>query len=186
AGSSYFSAHVTYSTFTGCTHRVGTFAKIFNDGTCTTFYSKLSCHPKDHIFCRRPAIELASQLNTYNPGHFQFPGQTSHHIHCIGATHTNRNHTQATCIGCVRVGTDHHTTGKCIVLKYHLVNDTCARFPETDSIFIGNGSEKIVNLLINFIRCGKVSHSSRFSLDQVIAVYSRWYSYLVTPGCAEL
>jgi hypothetical protein len=41
------------------------------------------------------------------------------------------------------IGTDHHASGKCIVLQHHLVNDTGAGLPEADAVFVGYRFQKI-------------------------------------------
>ena len=54
----------------------------------------------------------------------------------IRATNADREHSQTSRIWCMAIGTNHHSSRKCIVFKNHLVNNSCPRFPEADSIFI--------------------------------------------------
>ena len=37
------------------------------------------------------------------------------------------------------VRTNHHTAGKSIVLKHYLMDNAGSRFPETDTVLVGNG-----------------------------------------------
>src|SRR5690606_15451364 len=122
--------------FTCCAHAVGAFAEVFNDCSGATLNGELTCNPKNHVLCGGPAAHFAGELNTDELRHLQFPGKTSHHVNGVSATNTDSDHGEATRVGGMGVRSDHHTTGECIVFKHHLMNDSCAGFPETYAVFV--------------------------------------------------
>ena len=81
-----------------------------------------------------PAVDLAREVNTDDLGALEFPGEASHDVDGVRTTNTARNHTKATSVRSVRVGTNHQTAGESIVLEDNLVDDTRARLPETETV----------------------------------------------------
>ncbi|MNY05921.1 hypothetical protein D3C86_1386550 [compost metagenome] len=48
----------------------------------------------------------------------------------------------------MRIRTDHHTAGKCIVFQYYLVDDARTGFPEAQTITVRYGRKEIVYFFI--------------------------------------
>ena len=82
----------------------------------------------------RLPVSLHLSVSAFSP-----PIHTCHHIHCVSAAYTDGNHPQTTRIWRMRVRTNHHTAGKSIVLKHYLMDNAGSRFPETDTVLVGNG-----------------------------------------------
>jgi hypothetical protein len=84
-----------------------------------------------HTLWSSPSANLSSKLDTDDLGAFEFPWNTSHDGNGNGTTNTTSNHTQTTGVRCVRVRSDHRSTGECVVFEDDLMNNARARFPES-------------------------------------------------------
>ena len=91
-------------------------------------------------------------MHTYDTGHLELPFHPGHHVYRIGAADSYSEHSQAARIGSVRVGSYHHSSGECVILKYYLVDDSGARLPETYAVAGGRRLEKSVNFSIGLER----------------------------------
>ena len=168
-----FSTHVTDGAFSGTTHAGCTFAKIFNNGVGSTFYSKNTSHLKDYILGWCPAIQFPRQFYTNQFGHQEFPAEASHYITCIRAANTNGHHAQSTSIHGMGVRTNHHSAGECIVFQYNLVDDTCTGLPEANAIFIWDGRQEFIYFLIFCYCFFEVGFAFILCHNQVITM-NRW------------
>ena len=117
-------------------------------------------------------------MYTNQARHFQFPFHTGHHIHRIGTADTDSNHTQTTCIGCMRVRSYHHSTRKCIIFQYYLMYNTRTQLPETDTVSGRNITQEIVYFFICLGSSGNIFPSSSIGLYQMVAMYCRRYGNL--------
>ena len=86
----------------------------------------------------------------------------------------------------MRVGSDHHPSGECIILQYDLVNDSGAGLPEPDPVFIGNGRQEIIDFFIFTYRLGQVGLAFILCHDQVIAMHRTGYRYFFAAGGIKL
>ena len=84
------------------------------------------------------------------------------------------------------VGTDHHTAGEGVVLKYHLVDDACAGLPEAYAVFVGHRLQEVEHLIVAIDGRLQVLIGADSSLDQVVAVYRRRHCRLSFTGLHEL
>ena len=111
-----FGTHVADGGFAGGRNGVGARAKIFHDGPSAAFYGQHAGNFQDHVFGARPPRERTRQANANHfwPAHVK--RETRHHVDGVGATHTNGHHAQATGVGGVAVGADHHSAGEGVVL----------------------------------------------------------------------
>ncbi len=135
----HLGSHITDRRFPRRRQGCGTGTEIFDDGIRPTLHSEDSCQFQDHVLRRCPSAQATSQFYTYQFRHFQLPFHTCHHIHSVSAAYTDGNHPQTTRIWRMRVRTNHHTAGKSIVLKHYLMDNAGSRFPETDTVLVGNG-----------------------------------------------
>ena len=91
-GCANLSTHITNGSFSCCRKRICTFAKVLNDSTRSTFYSKDTRHFQDNIFSCSPCVQFTCKFNTNKLWKFQFPSHTCHYIHSISSTNTYSNH----------------------------------------------------------------------------------------------
>jgi hypothetical protein len=117
-----------------------------------------------------PSGELSGELDTNDLRSLKFPRETSHHIDGISTTDTDSSHSKTTSVGCVRVGTDHQTTGESVVLQNDLVDDTGAGLPETDVVLRSSGGQEVVDFLVDVIGTSQILLASNLGLNQVVAV----------------
>ena len=86
----------------------------------------------------------------------------------------------------MRIRTDHHAAWKRIILQNHLVDDARTGLPEADAVFVGNGLEEIVNLIVLVDSLLQIRIGLHLGLNQVIAVHRRGYSGRFLSGLHEL
>ena len=184
--SSYFSTHITNSSFPGCRDRRSTVTEIFYDGICPSFYGQDTGQLQDHILRRSPAAQASGQFDTDQFRHLQFPFHSGHYVDSIGTSNSDSHHSEATGIRRVRVGTDHHSTGESIVFQYHLVDNSGSRFPKTDTELIGYGFEEIIYFAVSFGSRFNIRFRSDIRLDQVIAVDGCRNSRFIFPCIHKL
>ena len=171
AGSTQLCTHVTDGSLTGSRNAVQTIAEIFEDGIGTTLHGENAQDFENHILWSSPARELAREMHTDEARHLELPRLTSKHIHGISATDTHSYHTETAGVWCMRIGTYHHTSRECIVLKHHLMDDTGTWSPESDVIFLRYRLQEIIYLLVGLTCFRKVLNSTHVCTNQVIAMY---------------
>jgi hypothetical protein len=132
------------------------------------------------------ATQFTLQVYAYQTRHFQFPFHAGHHIHRIGTTHTNGHHAQTSGIGRMRVRAYHHSTRKCVVLQYHLVNNACSRLPKTYAIAGRNITEKIIDLLVGLRSSHDIFFCTFICLNQMVTVHSGRHGNLLTACIHKL
>ena len=103
-------------------------------------------------------------------GPLDIPGVAGHHVDGVCATDADGDHSEATGVGGVAVGADHHPAGEGVLLKYDLMDDSRTRLPEPGSVARTHGLQKVVDLgvVVNGyeqVRCGVKS-----GRDEVVAV----------------
>lgn len=86
-------------------------------------------------------------------------------------TNTYRAHSKTAGIGGVRVSADEEATGESIILEQNLVNDTRARFPETNVVLGARGGEEVVHLFVDLDSSGEILRTTDLGLNQVVAMY---------------
>ena len=69
------------------------------------------------------------------------------------------------------VGADHHAAGEGVVFEHDLVDDTCAGFPETDAVLVGDGGKEVIYLLVAADCAVEVFLGIRLGGDEVVAVH---------------
>jgi len=147
-GGPHFGAHVADGPLAGGREGAGPLPEILDDGPGAPLHSQHACHLQDDIFGGGPAVQPAGKSDADKLGHLQLPGHACHYVHRIGAAHADGNHTQSTRIGGVRIGTNHHSSRKGIILQHHLVDDPGAGFPEAYPIFVAHRFQKIKDFLV--------------------------------------
>lgn len=83
---------------------------------------------------RRPATNLASEVDLDDLGALQFPRNIGHDVHGIGTADTAGNHAETASVGGMRVRADHKTTGESVVFEDDLVDDTRSWPPEAKAV----------------------------------------------------
>ena len=178
--------HIADGSLSSGRQRSGSRSKIFNDGIGSPFYSKNTRQLQNNVFGSYPATQFTLQVYAYQTRHFQFPFHAGHHIHRIGTTHTNGHHAQTSGIGRMRVRAYHHSTRKCVVLQYHLVNNACSRLPKTYAIAGGNITEKIIDLLVGLRSSHDIFFCTFICLNQMVTVHSGRHGNLLTACIHKL
>lgn len=97
---------------------------------------ELASQVQNNIFWRSPSAELASELDTKDLGCLEFPRRIYQGVHCVCATHTDSNRSQTTGVRRVAVCSQNHYTRCTVVFQHGLVDDTRARWPKLNSIFL--------------------------------------------------
>ena len=166
-----FRTHVTDGALACCRERCSAVAEVLNDSACSTLHCEDACKLQDHVLRACPAVHLACELHTDKLRHLKFPWHASHHVNRISTTNADRDHAHTTSIWCVRVCADHHAAWECVVLKHHLVNDTCAWLPEADAVLLRYARQEVEHFLVFREGCLKVARCTVLSADQVVAVY---------------
>ena len=146
SGSADLGAHVTDRAFAGTAHGRRAFAEVFDDRAGSAFHGEDAGDFQDHILRAGPAVEFTGQFDADEFRPFEFPGKSGHHVAGVCTADTDGDHAEAARVHRMAVGTDHHTTGEGVVLEYHLVDDTGARLPEADAVFIGDGRKEVEDL----------------------------------------
>ena len=93
------------------------------------------------------------------------------YINGISTANTDGNHSQSARIGCMRICSDHHPPGNCIVFNNYLMNDSCTRFPESDSIFCSDILQEFEHLLVHLHRIWQILQNPILRKDQVITMH---------------
>jgi hypothetical protein len=68
-----------------------------------------------------PSRHLSIKVDTNDLGRLELPRDIGHNIDGIRTSNTTSNHTETTSVRSVRIGTDHHQSWSCVVLKDDLV-----------------------------------------------------------------
>jgi hypothetical protein len=178
--------HITDGAFTGTANAVGAFAEVFHDGTSTALNGQDTGDLEDNVFRGCPTRKLTGQFHTDYFWLLEFPWHSGHYVYCVGTTNTDGDHTEATCIRRVAVGTDHHTAGEGVVFEDDLVNDTSTWLPETDVVLIGYGGEEVEDFAVDVVRNGEVLLCTNLGQDKVITVDGRRNGNLITASHHEL
>ena len=118
--------------------------------------------------------------------HFQLPFHSCHDIHRIGSAYSDSYHAQSSGIGGMRICTHHHSSRKCIVLQYYLMNNTGTRLPESYIVFRSYTLQEAIHFLVGFLRHRQICRCALVRLNQMIAVYSRRYSHSLLSGIHKL
>ncbi len=168
------SAHVGDSTFAGRAQRFSAITKILHDFSGSAFNGQHGSNLKDYIFRRGPAVEFAFQTNAYDFRHFSGESLACHHVNSVRATYTDGDHSHTSSIWSMRVSSDHHGTGDCIVFVHHLVNNAGTGFPKSHVVLHCGGSQEVIDFLIEVFCCDKVPVSAYMGLNQVVTMYRTW------------
>ena len=163
-----------------------TFSKIFDDSIGATFYGQNACQLQNHILRRSPTVQFTGQLHANQFRHLQFPFHAGHHVYRVGTAYTDGNHSQATCIRRMRIGTHHHSARECIVFKHHLMDDSCSRLPEADAVFRSHTFQKVIDFFIRGTSGRQIFFHSFICLNQMVAMYSGRHCRYRFPGIHKL
>ncbi len=163
-------AHVGDGGFSRTADGVCAGAEVFDDMVGSALDGEDSCEFEDHVFGGGPAVEFAGQAYADQFGHTDGPCESRHHFGGIGSTDTDSDHAESTGVGGMGVGSDHHTTGECVVFEDNLVDDACAGFPEAHAVFVGGGAEEVIDFFVDVFGIGEVEIDAIACADQVIAM----------------
>ena len=186
SGRTNFGAHITNGAFAGAGHVFGAFAEVLDNGAGAALDGENAGDLEDDIFGGGPAAEFAFKMDADEFGKFEFPGHAGHDIDGVGAADADRDHTEAAGVGGVGVGADHHAAGEGVVFEDDLVDDAGAGFPEAEAVFIGDGGEKVVDLLVHIEGGGEIGAGAGFRGDEVIAMDRRGHGGLGLTRLHEL
>ena len=165
-----FSSHVADRSHASAAERFDTRSGVLDDGTCSTLDGKNAGDLENDVLGGCPTTNLSNEVDTNDFGALELPRKTSHDVNGISTADTTSNHPKATGVGRVRVGANHETTGEGVVFEDDLVDDARAGFPETETVFGGGGSQKIVDLLVDVDSTLEILDATDLGLDQVVAV----------------
>ena len=85
---------------------------------------------EDHVLGRRPAAQLAGQVDRDVPRIEHLPRQPGDDLDRVGAADADRAGAEPAGIGRVRVGADDQLARKGVILQHHLMDDAGAGPPE--------------------------------------------------------
>ena len=86
----------------------------------------------------------------------------------------------------MRVGADHETSGEGIVFQQDLVDNASSWFPEADTVFVGNRSQKVKDFFVFVQGIAQIGSCAILGLDQVIAVDGAGDRHRWTSGLHKL
>ena len=84
------------------------------------------------------------------------------------------------------IGANHESTGEGIIFQKNLVNNPGTWFPESDTVFVGNRCQKIINFFVFVHRLVQICNGTGLGLDQVIAVNRTGNGHRRPSGLHEL
>ena len=163
-------SHVADGGHAGARDRVDSRAKVLDDEARATLDGQEAGELEDHVLGRRPAVELAREVDANVVGRLELPRQVGHDVDRIGTTDADRTHAEATGVRRVAVGTDHQATGERVVLEDDLVDDTAARAPEAHAVLGAGARKKVVHLLVLAAGHGEILATTGLGGDQVVAM----------------
>ncbi len=140
----------------------------------------------DDVLRRRPAREVAGEMDADQLGMEHFPRQPRHHLAAVRAADADREHAEAAAVGRVRVGADHEPAGEGVVLQHDLVDDAGARPPEADAELARGGAEEVVDLPVFLDGAREVVGGAGLGADQMVAVDRRRHGGALAAGHHEL
>src|SRR6185312_833875 len=111
AGRTDLGAHIIDGAFAGGAEAVGAFAEIFYDSAGSAFYGEDAGDFEDDVFRGGPAAEFTGEFYADEFGHLEFPGEAGHNVNCVCAAYADGDHSEASGVGGMGVGTDHHASG---------------------------------------------------------------------------
>ena len=175
-GGTDFGTHVANRGHTRARDTIHTRSKVLHDSTGSTLdredagdlhvrsdlYGQRT-NLQDDVLGRSPSTQFSSELDTNDLGALDFPRNVGHDIDRIGTTHTNGNHTEATGVRSMTIGTDHQTTRESVVFQDNLMDNTTARLPEADSVLCGGSLQELIDFLVDVLlrrgeeKCGRRS-----------------------------
>ena len=121
-----------------------------------------------------------------DPGDLELPIHPGHHIDGIGAAYTYGNHPEASRVGRVGVGPDHHPAGECIVFKYYLVDDPGPGLPEIHAVAAGCAAQEFIDLGIGPEGCRHILDGPVAGTYEMVAVDAGGHRHTFLPGVHEL
>ena len=86
----------------------------------------------------------------------------------------------------MRVCTDHHSSRECVVLQYNLVDDASSRFPEANSVSVGDILQELVYLTVGDVGGLKVTLGIMVGLYQVVTMHCGGYRNTGATGIHQL
>ena len=164
----------------------GAVAEIFDDRTRAALHGENAGDLQDHVLRRGPARERAVQVHADELGHARVEGPARHDVDRVGAADADRDHPEATGVGRVAIGADHHPAGKGVLLEHDLVDDAGARLPEADAVLRRHGSEELVHLGVHVERTPQVDVGTDARLDEMVAVHGGRHLHARQAGGHEL
>ena len=112
--------------------------------------------------------------------------EPGHHVDGVSPADADGDHPEATGVGRVRVGADHHPAREGVVLQDDLMDDPAARAPEPDPVARRDGAQELVDLGVGVDRHAEIDRRPDLGLDQMVAVHRRGSGDLGKPGGHEL
>ena len=179
-------AHVGDGALAGGRDRRRAGTEVLDDAIGAALDGENAEQLENHVFWRCPALEAAGELDPDDLRLQDLPVKPGHDIDGVGATNADCDHPEATGVGGVRVGADHHAARESVVLEHHLVDDAGARFPEPEPIAGRRRLQEVVDLAIAIDGGFHVLDRARFREDQMVAVNGGRHRRRVPAGEHEL
>ena len=179
-------AHIADRGLAGAGEVLRAGAEIFEDGVGAAFDGQQAGELEDHVLGRGPALERAGQPHADQARHPQLPGHARHHVHRIGAAHTDGQHAHTARVGRMGIRPDHHAARERVVLQDDLMDDTGTRLPEADAVAGCRRGQEIIDFRIGLQGVREIRFSAFLRADEVIAMNRGGHAHGLTARAHEL
>ena len=164
-------AHVADRPLAGGADRLHAGTEVLEDLVGAALHGEQRAQIGDDVLGRRPAADLAGEVDADEHGVQHLPGQAGHGLAAVRAAHADGHHAEAARVRRVAVGADHHPAGERVLLEHDLMDDAAARLPEPDAVLRRHALEEVVDLAVDVERELQVVLRADMRLDQVVAVH---------------
>ena len=123
-GGANLGAHVADGAHACARDGVDAGTEVLDDGAGAALDRENAGQLEYDVLGRRPAAQLAGQLDADHLGALELPRQASHHVHGVRAAHADAQAAETAAVGRVRVRADEQHARKRVVLQNNLHNTT--------------------------------------------------------------